>query len=470
MLRFLRRYAAAIRFSVLTPFLLAGLSLSALADEVPQPDLAPRQTPGKDDRLRQIGAARIKITPERPILMSGYAARTHQLQLNVRHRLWAHALAVSDDRGEPAILLTVDNVGVPASVRAAVAQGLAAKHAVLAERITIASTHTHGGPMLPGVLENLLTRKMTEQERAAVDDYGRELTERLIEVASQALSARRAGYLYWGGGKVGFAINRRSESVTDHDMPLLVAVDTEGRPFALVANYACHCVSASNGMLITSDWAGCAVAELERRLPDVVSMVTIGCGADQNPADKGGVEASERQGKQLADEVLRVLKTNLQPINGPLQIAFQEIQLPFDQLPTEAEWKARAQEKGINGYHAARRLEQLRRGEKLPESLVYPVQTWRFGDDLTMVFLGDEVVVDYALLLKGEYGQRIWVTAYANDVACYIPSERVLRIGGYEGSSSMLWYDQPNRFAPGLEKAILSEVDRQLTGAPQAAK
>lgn len=424
--------------------------------------------PGANDTRREIGAAKTEITPLRPILLSGYAARTHQLQLNVRHRLWAHALAVSEENGEPAILLTVDNVGVPASVRAAVTKELAAKHSVSAERITITSTHTHGGPMLPGVLENLLTRKMTPVERAAVDDYGQFLTERLIELASQALESCRVGYLYWGSGEVGFAINRRNETVTDHDMPMLVAVDPEGHPFAIIANYACHCVSASNGMLITSDWAGCAVAEMERQLPNVVSMVTIGCGGDQNPADKGGVEASERQGRLLADEVLRVLQTELQPINGPLTIAFQEIALPFAQPPTETEWKERAQQNGINGYHASRQLQSLQQGTPLPESLAYPIQTWRFGNDLSMVFLGGEVVIDYALLLKSDFGKRTWVTAYANDVACYIPSERVLRLGGYEGNTSMLWYNQPNRFVPGLEKAILGEVTRQLKDKPKS--
>ena len=38
-----------------------------------------------------------------------------------------------------------------------------------------------------------------------------------------------------------------------------------------------------------------------------------------------------------------------------------------------------------------------------------------------MVFLPGEVVVDYALRLKRELdGARLWVTAYSNDVPCYI--------------------------------------------------
>jgi len=89
------------------------------------------------------------------------------------------------------------------------------------------------------------------------------------------------------------------------------------------------------------------------------------------------------------------------------------------------------------------------------------VQTWTFGDDLAMVFLAGEVVVDYSLRLKREFdASRLWINAYANDVPCYIPSERILKEGGYEGSAigSMVYYDKPAKFAPGVENQIVSVV------------
>ncbi len=50
-----------------------------------------------------------------------------------------------------------------------------------------------------------------------------------------------------------------------------------------------------------------------------------------------------------------------------------------------------------------------------------------------MVFLSDEVVVDYALRMKREMdGSRLWINAYTNDVSSYIASKRVLKEGGYE--------------------------------------
>src|SRR5216110_3065016 len=53
---------------------------------------------------------------------------------------------------------------------------------------------------------------------------------------------------------------------------------------------------------------------------------------------------------------------------------------------------------------------------------------------------------------------RLWVNAYANDVPCYIPSERILREGGYEGGGAMIYYDKPTRLAPGIEALIVNAV------------
>jgi hypothetical protein len=88
------------------------------------------------------------------------------------------------------------------------------------------------------------------------------------------------------------------------------------------------------------------------------------------------------------------------------------------------------------------------------------VQVWRLGDEVLWVALGGEAVVDYALRLKKELaGKRpVWVTAYANDVMAYIPSARVLKEGGYEADSSMIFYGLPTRWAPAVEEKIVGKV------------
>ena len=101
------------------------------------------------------------------------------------------------------------------------------------------------------------------------------------------------------------------------------------------------------------------------------------------------------------------------------------------------------------------------------------IATWVFGDDLAMVFLSDEVVVDYALRMKRELdGSRLWINAYTNDVSCYIASERVLKEGGYEARNSlsnMISYGAPETVQPTIEDRIVERV-RSLLPADFAAK
>ena len=49
---------------------------------------------------------------------------------------------------------------------------------------------------------------------------------------------------------------------------------------------------------------------------------------------------------------------------------------------------------------------------------------------LKLIALGGEVVADYSLRLKGQYGwDNTWVAGYSNDVFGYTPSARILREG-----------------------------------------
>jgi hypothetical protein len=87
------------------------------------------------------------------------------------------------------------------------------------------------------------------------------------------------------------------------------------------------------------------------------------------------------------------------------------------------------------------------------------------------VVLGGEVVCDYSLRLKKELAgkQTVWVTAYANDVMAYIPSARVLKEGGYEADSSMIYYGLPTKWAGEVETKIIEKVRtlvKEVEGKP----
>lgn len=171
----------------------------------------------------------------------------------------------------------------------------------------------------------------------------------------------------------------------------------------------------------------------------------------------------ERHAREVAAEVDRLLATALRPLTSTPAGRFRYIDLAFSRIPTRQEWEGEAKQKGARGLFARAVLDRLNRGEPLSPTVPYPVQTWRFGRDLSMIFLGGEVVSEYGLRLKRELGgSRPWVNAYSNDVSFYVASRRMIPEGGYEVESSMVYYGQPAPLAAGTEDQIVRAVRELL--------
>jgi hypothetical protein len=410
------------------------------------------------------GAATRDITPDYPIRLSGFGSRRTESE-GVTARIHARALAIGGDAEGPALLLAVDTTGVSDELVSEVARRLQPL-GIRRERLAVTGTHTHTAPMLRGVLPTLFGQPVPPDHQARIDRYTTELTDHLETVAREALSNRQPARLSWSIGTVGFAKNRRTaDGPTDHALPVLAVRSTDGTLRAVLTTYANHAVTLSHNF-VGGDWPGFAAAAIEEKHPGAVALVSIGCGADQNPVSNvtgDKVDVARSQGTELAAEVDRVLAGPLRPVTGPLMARLERIDLPLAPLPPRSHWESLAVKPGAVGYHAQVQLAALDRGESLPAKVDYPVEAWTFGDSLAMVFLAGEVVVDYSLRLKRELdASRLWVTAYANDTPCYIPSERVLTEGGYEGVGAMTYYNKPAPFAGGVEQRIVDAVLRLL--------
>lgn len=412
----------------------------------------------------ELGVARRDITPTEPIRLTGYAARKSP-HVGVEQKLWAKALAIGSNREGPAVLITLDNCGISEGTWREVRSRLAKSAKIRADRIVIASSHTHSGPATKDWAPNIFVRDLTTEEQGAIGRYTAVLITNLEQVALEALKNRRAGKLSWSSGTAQFAANRRTRGgPVDHALPVLKAKDASGKLLALVANYACHCTTIGGEFNhVCGDWAGYAQEAIEREAPGAMALVTIGCGADANPSPRGGMDSgltlAKQHGAEIGAEVKRLLGMTFTPLKSQLTTRAKEIQLPFGPHFTRDQWLARSTNAGIVGYHAKKWLGRLDRGEKLPDSLYYPITTWNFGDDLAMVFLPGEVVIDYALRLKNELaGQHLWVSGYANYVPCYIPSRRILAEGGYEAEDSLWYYDRPARLSTNAEDLIITTV------------
>jgi putative membrane-bound dehydrogenase-like protein len=421
-----------------------------------------------------VGTARIDITPTEPIRLNGYGNRSQPSE-GVEQKLWAKALAIGQD--QPAILITADLIGVPSWLTDRIANALQKSHGIAPASVAICATHTHTGPTVKGVLEDIFMAPIPEDHRAAIDRYAIQLEKKLIQLAHTALNNRQAGNLAWGIGKAEFAINRRilkngkwtgfgenPDGPVDHSLPLMRITNANGKILALLVNYACHCTTlGGNFNRIHGDWAGEAAVRIEQNHPGINAMIAIGCGADANPKARGTFDSIPIHGQTIADEVERLLETKLTAITALPKTTQNAIDLPLDPLPSKADWQKLADAKQRFSYYGQKMLKQIAAGKKLQQSISYPISTWQFGDQLAMVFLPGEVVVDYSIRLKELFdADRLWINAYANDIPSYLASRRLYDEDGYEVDRSMWYYGKPVRLSKDTEELVLDEVTRQL--------
>lgn len=419
----------------------------------------------------QAGVARVNITPQQSMWMSGYAARDRPADGKLTD-LWAKALVLKDARDRVAVLVTLDLVGIDRERSREVCRRVEEQFDLPRSAVALATSHTHSGPVVRGNLATMYDLDREQQQH--VDTYATELVEKLVAVVGDALQDVKPARLAWGNGSAAFAVNRRNNpedqvverraagklvGPVDHDVPVLAVYGADNALRAVVFGYACHATVLSD-FAWSGDWPGFAQIELEKRHPEAVALFWAGCGADQNPLPRRTVELAQDYGRQAADAVDAVLAAPMESLAPRVDTAYEEIDLAFSQLPSREQL---TKESATNDY-AGRRARVLlaeweRDGKQQATYPYYPVQVWRFSDDLAWVFLGGEVVVDYSIRLKRQLRPRpTWVAGYANDVMAYIPSERVLQEGGYEGGGAMVYYGLPAPWAVGVEDRIVEKV------------
>jgi len=426
--------------------------------------------------LVPIGVARADITPDLPIQLAGYQQRTTEAT-RVVAPLHVRALAIGSDAEGPVLIVTAEVIAVSDALSDAVARAVHAQHPMIPrERIAVCATHQHNGPAIAGTIPFMFSRDLPDDVSGRLDKFTLRLREQMIAVALAALADRRPARLAWAQGKADFAVNRRlivdgkhagykstPGGPVDHALPVLRAVDANGAVRAVLVNYACHCTVLKAGEnFVHPDWAGDAATRIEAAHAGAVALVAIGCGADSDPQPRGLPEVATH-GKTVASEVARLFAGEMQPLGRVTSAKLQTVEIPLARSVPRAELEERLKDKPNIAYAATKFLQELDAGRSLPPGIRYPVQVWTFGEELAMVFLGGEVVADYALRLKRELGaSRVWVNAYANHVPCYIPSTRVLAEGGYEAEHAMDYYGLPTRLAPDVEERIVRTVHALL--------
>ena len=397
--------------------------------------------------LLKAGAARVEITPEKPVQMSGYASRK-ELSTSVHDPLSARVLAFEAD-GKRLVLVSTDVIGFYGDTAEYFREALLAEFDLEPSELFLSAIHTHSAPTLT-----------VSKERGHPNnvEYTEKLRGDLIEAVGQALGGMQSAQVGLGVGSCPVGSNRRELRIgksgessivlgrnpngpTDKEVLVMKVSRPDGAPLAVAFDYATHatCLGPGN-YAISGDVLGLAEQFVERVVgAGAIAPAFAGASGDIDPwfrvlpefnPEPGWVPEPVLLGTFLGTEVVHVYRA-IGTAATPSRIATL---LAVLDLPAKA-----------SGTPLS---------EGAASSAPFVVTVARLGD-VAFVGLGGEVLTEIGLAIKaGSPCKHTFIITHCNGAAGYLAPAELHVEGGYEVRSS--------RFAPQGADVVVRESIRLL--------
>lgn len=376
---------------------------------------------GDDPTELRAGVAKIDITPDKPVRMSGYAARKG-LSIDVHDPLSARVLAF-EAGGKRLVLVSTDLIGFYGGTAEHMREKLLGEFDLGPSELFLSAIHTHAAPTPTVDEENGHPNNVA---------YTKALEGKLIRVIGQALADMQPVQIGTGAGYCPVATNRRElriskagESsivlgrnpygVTDKEVLVMKVAKSDGAALAVAFDYATHatCLGGKN-YTISGDVMGLAEQFVEKILgSDVIAPAFAGASGDIDPwyrvlpafnTEPGWIPEPVLLGTFLGEEVIHVYRdiSETQP-GGRIGTAFVNLELPTK--PDE---------------------------DSSDKTKPFAVTVARLGD-VAFVGLGGEVLTEIGLAIKaGSPCRHTFVITHCNGAAGYLAPKELHVAGGYE--------------------------------------
>jgi neutral ceramidase len=295
-----------------------GLSLLALPGGLPAAETATSPD-------FHVGTGKRDITPQAPTPMWGYGARHDALSQGTLDPLFAKALVLQVGDEKLAIVGTDLGRGPTPAMMSAIREGVRREAGI--EHVLICGSHSHHGPVI----------ELTDQEgmgRGKFDDavnYTEQLTRWLIEVILEADRMTRPARMGTASRELDFNRNRHSKREPKARDPLLWVVrfdDLEGKPIALLVNFAAHPVMTEASLLkFSADYPGFLQEAVEQQL-GAPCLFIQGASGDLSPNPGRDRRGPKAFGQALAGQALELsseLTTEI-PRTPSLQVTTDQFQ------------------------------------------------------------------------------------------------------------------------------------------------
>ncbi|MHB1354399.1 MAG: hypothetical protein ACYCZF_00320 [Anaerolineae bacterium] len=398
-----------------------------------------------------VGFARARITPDKPVHMAGYGYR-NKLNLAVRDNLYANAIAFTNG-AETVLILATDLVSFDLEGNTELKGAIRAATGLALNSIITNTSHTHAGPMV--------VRNAYQPFEAA---YFGSLLVNCAQVARQALATLSPATLHVGAAPLDIGKNRRFRT-SEGVVAMVPNPVGQTLPEVTVWRFKRACgedvllwsapihgvVMHEDNLLISGEWMGAAVRNVEAAQPGVKAVFLQGCCGDQNPyRELNSFDQVDAIGCTAGQAIRVALRDSREVAALPLVNRYTEVSLPVDQdkLPPDPAL--------IPGGPRPQRPPRDHQN--------VPLHGLRLGDALLAGMAG-EPFVEYA-----HYGRSVspaastMILGYTDSTINYLPTDQAYREGGYE-PGAWIWYPEGKPWLPGIEgilKGALSAMINDL--------
>lgn len=398
------------------------------------PQLSISQNNTTPKKFVKLGVSQINITPDQPVIMSGYDARKTP-STGVHDSLFASALFFSGGQGK-ALLIAADMIGFPFAFVDTVKKMIAVSAGLSPDNIMIIATHNHGGPAIHTYEDKL---------PQANEEYIQTLKQKLLTVATNAIKHTAPFLMGIGKGKCDMNINRRAvfadggvwlgrnpDGACDHELDVIKFTDEKNNLVAVFVNWPCHgTTGGQENYLVTGDWPASAARYIRKYAgKNIVVAVTAGASANINPIYGPGDDFNEVEavGYHVGNEAWKTIdQIKTSPVES---MQFVNSGLSF---PGKKSWTDQFPQTSLpSGSDVNIRLTGLKLG------------------NIVLCGISGELMTEIGLQVKKEstYPNTVMIT-HCNGLSGYICTDKAFMEGGYEPKVSHLM--------PGVEKLLVKK-------------
>jgi hypothetical protein len=395
----------------------------------------------------QVGIATADITPEGPVWMAGFAARTKPSE-GVCKELKAQCVVF--DNGVTRLAFVAFDLCKIFEPQLEDLRAAAQKAGIPPQHVMTNASHTHSGPLL-------------SQKNSGYVALFKARTDPLFAAAVVGLQPAVLDYTV---GSCTMAINRRQldgegkatgmrpepRKQIDPDVPILRVLSPEGAVRAIIFGYACH-PSTMSSYQVGPDYVGYARDWIAAAYPHCVPIFLQGCGGDIKPRY---TTPQGRFGYVLLDPVATTAELGHELGRAVVSA------LVVPPGPVPAGRPSAPQEAITAPVHLAGIIERVGVPDKSdPEHKSHPIYmgAWRVGD--VYIFGSQcELCSSIGLRIKRELsGLRVWTNGYTHWGGGYIPDAASYPEGGYEVATSSV--------SPATEDIVVGNALRYVRALEQ---